>query len=143
MNVPLKKLNFYYFGLILFLIFYLLIQYPRIYGIEVFNLIWMANSLREGALISDNSWFISPFSYFGLYPFSSLPIGIPIILAGLISLLDFLSFGFLGLNEAILVYNVIYFLLIFKFSKSLAHTLFKEEWSRFIFVTAINQNQTL
>lgn len=137
MNVPLKKLNFYYYGLILFLIFYLLIQYPRIYGIEEFHVIWVANSLREGALISENSWLISPFSYFGLYPYSNVPIGIPMILAGLISLLDFFSLGSLGISEAILIFNVIIFLIIYKFSKNLADTLFKEEWSRFIFVAAI------
>ena len=65
-----KKVNFSYSILVLFAIFILLINYPRIYGTDAFQVIWMANALREGALFSNNTWLIHPTSYFGYYPFS-------------------------------------------------------------------------
>jgi hypothetical protein len=97
----------------------------------------MANALRDGALFSDNTWLIHPASYFGYFPFSHRAIGVPMFLAFLISLLDFISFGIFGLAEVILTFNIILILIIYKSSRNLGNRLFKEEWSRFVFVAAI------
>ncbi len=132
-----KKVNLSYFMLILCAIFILLIHYPRIYGTDSFQVIWMANALREGALFSNNTWLIHPTSYFGYYPFSHRAIGVPLILAFIMSFLEFVSFGIFGLAEAILAFNIILILIIYKSSRNLSNSLFKEEWSRFIFVAAI------
>ena len=137
MNIAIKKTSHYYFLLVLLAIIFLLSQYPRIYGIDGFQVIWMANAIRDGALFSENTWLIHPSSYFGYYPFSWYPIGVPIFLAFLISLLNFFSFGLLGITEAILVFNVILIIIIYKCSRNLGIKLFKEEWIRFIFTAAI------
>jgi len=136
MKITIKKTGFYYFVLVLVVIIIPIIHYPRIYGVDAFQVIWMANALREGALFSDNTWLIHPASYFGYYPFSHRAIGVPMFLAFLISLLNFFSFGILGLTEAILAFNIILIIIIYKTSRNLGNRLFEEEWSRFIFVAA-------
>lgn len=132
-----RKTSIYYSLLVLLPIILLLSYYPRIYGTDAFDIMWMAHALRDGALFSDNTWLISPFSYFGYYPFSHRAIGVPMILAFLMSLLDFLSFGTFGLTEAVLVFNIILIIVIYKTSRNLGDRLFEEEWSRFVFVAAI------
>ena len=132
-----KKVNFSYSLLVLFAIFILLINYPRIYGTDAFQVIWMANALREGALFSENTWLIHPASYFGYFSFSHRAIGVPLFLAFLMSLLNFFSFGIFGLTEAILAFNIILILIIYKSARNLGNQIFEEEWSRFIFVAAI------
>jgi len=117
--------------------------YPRIYGADAFGVIWMAQALRNGALTSENTWLIHPASYFGYYPFSHYPIGIPFFLAMLISIIETVSFGVYGLTEAILFYNIILILIIYKAARNLGKTLFDEEWSRFIFVAAILLSPTV
>ncbi len=136
-----KKVNLSYLMLVIFAIFILLIHYPRIYGTDSFQVIWMANALREGALFSNNTWLIHPTSYFGYYPFSHRAIGIPLILAFIMSFLEFVSFGNFGIAEAILTFNIILILIIYKSSRNLGNILFKEEWSRFVFVAAIILSQ--
>ena len=136
MKITIKKTGFYYFVLVLVVIIIPIIHYPRIYGVDAFQVIWMANALRDGALFSDNTWLIHPASYFGYYPFSHRAIGVPMFLACLISLLNFFSFGIFGLTEAILAFDIILILIIYKSSRNLGNRLFKEEWSRFIFVAA-------
>ncbi len=136
-NITIKKTSLYYYVLILAAIIILLANYPRLYGVDAFQVMWMAKALQDGALFSDNTWLISPFSYFGYYPFSHRAIGVPMILAFLMSLLDFLSFGTFGLTEAVLVFNIILILIIYKNSRNLGDRLFEEEWSRFVFVAAI------
>jgi len=137
MNISLKKPGIYYFLLVLVAIIFPLTTYPRIYGVDAFQVIWMANALREGALFSDNTWLIHPASYFGYYPFSHRAIGVPMFLAFLISLLNFFSFGIFGLTEAILAFNIILIIIIYKSSRNLGNRLFEEEWSRFVFVAAM------
>ena len=134
MNINIKKNGLYYFLLVSLVIFFPLIHYPRIYGVDSFQYMWMANALREGALFSSKTWLISPFSYFGYYPFSYTPIGLPIFLAFIISLLEIFS---LGITEAILILDVIFILIIYKSARNLGNNLFEEEWSRFIFIAAI------
>lgn len=136
-NIAIKKTSFYYYILIFAAIIILLANYPRLYGVDAFQVMWMAKALQDGALVSDNTWLISPFSYFGYYPFSFRAIGVPMILAFLMSLLDFLSFGSFGLAEAVLVFNIILIIVIYKTSRNLGDRLFEEEWSRFVFVAAI------
>ncbi len=137
MIITIKKTSLYYFLLVLVAIIFPLTYYPRIYGTDGFQVIWMANALREGALFSDNTWLISPFSYFGVYPFSHRAIGVPMFLAFLVSFLNFFSFGIFGMTEAILAYDIILIILIYKSSRNLGNRLFEEEWSRFVFVAAI------
>jgi len=132
-----KNPNLFYLVLVLVAIIFPLTTYPRIYGVDAFQVMWMANALRNGALFSENTWLIHPASYFGNYPFSFRAIGVPLLLAFLISLLNFFSFGILGIAEAILALNIILILIIYKSSRDLGNRLFKEEWSRFIFVAAI------
>ena len=133
----LKNNNLYYLVLVLIAVIIPIIHYPRIYGVDAFQVIWMANALREGALFSDNTWLIHPASFFGYYPFSHRAIGIPMFLAFLISFMNIISFGILGIYEAILAYDIILLVIIYISSRKLANRLFKEEWSRFIFVAAI------
>ena len=136
-NLTIKKTSLYYYILILAAIIILLANYPRLYGVDSFQVMWMAKALQDGALFSDNTWLIHPTSYFGYYPFSFRAIGVPMILAFLMSLLDFLSFGTFGLPEAVLVFNIILIIVIYKTSRNLGDRLFEEEWSRFVFVAAI------
>ena len=137
MSITIKKHTLYYLVLVLVAIIFPLTTYPRIYGVDDFQVMWMANALREGALFSDNTWLIHPASYFGFYPFSLRTIGVPMFLAFLIGLLNLLSFGMFGLPEAILAFNIILIIIIYKSSRNLGNRLFKEEWSRFVFVAAI------
>ncbi len=134
MSITIKKASLYYLVLVLVAIIIPIIHYPRIYGVDAFQYMWMANAFRNGALFSENTWLIHPASYFGYYPFSHAPIGVPIFLALLISLLNIFSFG---ITEAILAFNIILIIIIYKSSRNLGNRLFEEEWSRFIFVAAI------
>ncbi len=137
MNITIKKTNLYYHVLVLVAVIFPLTTYPRIYGVDAFQVMWMANALRDGALFSENTWLIHPASYFGYYPFSHRAIGIPMFLAFLISLLDFFSFGTFGLTQAVLAFDIILIIIIYKSSRNLGNRLFEEEWSRFVFVAAI------
>ena len=136
-SINIKKTSLYYLVLVLMAITFLLTTYPRIYGTDAFQYMWMANAVRNGALFSENTWLIHPASYFGYYPFSHAPIGVPMFLAFLISFLNFISFGVFGLTETILAFDIMLILIIYKSSRNLGNRLFKEEWSRFVFVTAI------
>ena len=136
-NITIKKTNLYYLVLVLVAIIIPLTTYPLIYGVDAFQIMWMANALRDGALFSENTWLISPFSYFGYYPFSFRPIGVPMFLAFLMSFLEFASFGVFGITEAILAFDIILIIIIYKCSRNLGNRLFEEEWSRFVFVAAI------
>ncbi len=137
MNITIKKARLYYFLLVFLAIIFLLTNYPHIYGTDTFEVIWTANALRDGAFFSESTWLIHPFSYFGYYPFSSRVIGVPIFLAFLMSLLSFFSFGIFGLTEAILAFDIILIIIIYKSARNLGNRIFEEEWSRFIFVAAI------
>ena len=137
LNIDIKKTSFYYLFLVLMAIIFPLTQYPRIYGVDAFQVMWMANALRDAALFSNNTWLISPLSYFGSYPFSHRAIGVPIFLAFLMTILEFVSFGAFGITEAILVFDIILIIIIYKCSRNLGNRLFEEEWSRFVFVAAI------
>ncbi len=137
MNITMKKTSLYYFLLVLVAIIFPLTYYPRIYGTDGFQVIWMANALKKGALFSNNTWLISPFSYFGVYPFSHRAIGVPLFLALLASFLNFFSLGIFGMTEAILAYDIILIILIYKSSRNLGNRLFEEEWGRFVFVAAM------
>ncbi|KKK61111.1 hypothetical protein LCGC14_3017600, partial [marine sediment metagenome] len=134
MSIPLKKTNLYYLVLVLVAIIIPIIHYPRIYGVDAFQYIWMTNAVRNGALISENTWLIHPASYFGYYPFSHAPIGVPIFLALLTSLMNIFSYG---ITETILAFNIILIIIIYKSSRNLGNRLFEEEWSRFVFVAAV------
>ncbi len=138
-----KKTHLSYYCLVLFALIILISHYPNIYGTDDFQVMWMANALRDGALFSKNTWLIHPTSYFGLYPFSHRAIGVPLILAFLSGFVEFISLGIFGLTEAILVFDIILILIIFKTSLNLGNILFKEDWSRFVFVTAIIFSQNM
>jgi len=136
-NISIKKNSLYYLVLVLVAIIIPLTTYPLIYGVDAFQIMWMANALRDGALFSDNTWLIHPTSYFGYYPFSFRAIGVPMFLAFLMSFLELVSFGVFGMTEAILAFDIILIIIIYKSSRNLGNTLFEEEWSRFVFVAAM------
>ena len=127
----------YYLILLILAIIIPCLYYPNIYGVDAFEVIWMANAIKEGALFSENTWLIHPTSYFGYYPFSHRAIGIPLIIAYLLSFLNLISIGIFGISEVILVYNIILIIVFYKASRSLGNTLFNEEWSRFVFTGAL------
>lgn len=137
MKLKFRKTDLYYYVFVLIALVILIANYPRLYGVDAFQLMWMAQALREGAFFSEPTWLISPFSYFGYYPFSHRAIGVPTLLAFLMSFLEFISFGTFGLTEAVFLFNVILILVIYKTSRNLGETLFKEEWSRVVFVASI------
>ncbi|GAH44674.1 unnamed protein product, partial [marine sediment metagenome] len=66
-NITIKKTSLYYLVLVIVAIIIPLTTYPLIYGVDAFQVMWMANALKEGALFSENTWLISPFSFFGYY----------------------------------------------------------------------------
>jgi len=64
----------------------IVIRIPRVPGIlgnDAFIVLWMGRVLSEGYL---TIWTLSPFSLLGLYPFSDYPIGVPLIIAGMMIL---------------------------------------------------------
>ena len=132
-----NKTNLYYLLLLLMAISIPIIYYPRIYGVDAFQVMWMAQALKNGALFSENTWLIHPTSYFGYYPFSHRAIGIPLVIAFLTTFVEIISFGFFGITEAILLFNIIIILLVYKSARNLGNLLFKEEWTRIVFVAAI------
>ena len=99
--------NGYYYSILMVALMYPIMLYPRIYGVDTFTYIWMAQAIRNGALTSEKTWLIHPTSYFGYYPFSHTPIGVPLFLAFLISLIEFLTCSIYGLIEAILIFNIL------------------------------------
>ncbi len=63
----------------------IVVRFPRVEGIvgdDAFFLLTLGRIVSEGNL---QIWTVSPFSFFALYPFSSYPIGLPIIVGALIS----------------------------------------------------------
>ncbi len=48
MNITIKKTSLYYIALVFVAIILPLTYYPRIYGTDAFQVMWMANALREG-----------------------------------------------------------------------------------------------
>lgn len=125
----------YNLTLVLFLVFLIISHYPTIYGKDAFQVIWMANALKNGALFSENSWLISPLSYFGYFPFSHWPVGVPMVLAFLMAILEFVSLGVFGIAETIMIFDIILIIIIYKSAKNLANIIFKENWARFIFLS--------
>ncbi|MEJ2251021.1 MAG: hypothetical protein P8Y97_15380 [Candidatus Lokiarchaeota archaeon] len=120
-----------------------MIHFPNIYGTDGFQVIWMANALRNGALISKNSWLINLASYFGYYPFSHRAIGVPMVLAILISIFTYFPLGFFSINAAVLCLDILFIIFVYKSAKSLGNTLFREEWKRFLFTAAILFSQII
>lgn len=129
-----SKENLYY--LFVFTIGFIIqiINYPKIYGVDAFDLIWMAQAINEGALFSSNTWLIHPLSYLGYYPFSHRAIGVPLILALITLIIKPLS---LGITEAIFIFNMILQILLFKSVHTMGKKLFKEEKYRLIFIISI------
>ncbi|MCG3257719.1 MAG: hypothetical protein KAU62_16570 [Candidatus Heimdallarchaeota archaeon] len=83
-----KKYSKYFFPIVIVIIS-ILIRIPKtpyIYGYDGFEVIWMAFAIKNGALVSSQTWLIHPLSYFGFYPFSQYPIGLSLLLSGLLSL---------------------------------------------------------
>ena len=71
------------FIIILIIFVAVLINIPRIKGIigsDSFEIIWMANALKEG-LTQETTWLINPLSSLGYYPFSFYPIGFPFVIS--------------------------------------------------------------
>lgn len=130
-------LRYPYVLIIIVAVIFLLFHYPKIYGVDAFQVLWMGQAIRDGALFSDPTWLIHPASYFGYYPFSFRAVGVPLIVAFLMSLIDILSFGALGLPEAVLLFNIILILITYKCARSLANSLFTDEWAKIIFVAAM------
>jgi len=99
----------YYFEIIIFFIT-ILIRIPRelnIFDIDTYEILWMAQAIVNGALVnSDQTWLINFFSYFGFYPFSHYPIGIPLLLS-IFLFLDFpiwLAYFLITLIEITITY---------------------------------------
>lgn len=129
-----KIKNIQFFILIFFIFLIPILEFPRIYGKDFFQVIWMANALRNGALFSENTWLINPLSYFGYYPFSHRSIGIPLVLAFITSFIKLISFDIMGISEAILLFDFFLILILYKCSKALGKELFENELHKFLFV---------
>lgn len=85
--------------LLVLIIINIIIRIPRTPGIlgdDAFVVLWMGHIISEGYI---DNWTISLLSIFGLYPFASYPIGVPLIIA---------SLNFLGLSYELisLVYSI-------------------------------------
>ena len=55
MRITINNNNQYYFLLVIVVIIILFTHYPRIYGVDAFQVVWMANALDDNALFSENS----------------------------------------------------------------------------------------
>ncbi len=80
---PTEKNRLY---LVVLLLLTVVLRIPRVGGIigdDAFRVIWMGLVLSEGHM---ESWTVSIFSPFGLYPYSFYPIGVPLLLACLLNL---------------------------------------------------------
>ncbi len=87
-------------SLVILIIVGITVRIPRVEGIvgdDAFLLLTLGRIVSEGNL---QIWTISPFSFFALFPFSSYPIGLPIIVG------SFLSFGF-SYENIIAIYSII------------------------------------
>jgi hypothetical protein len=83
--------------LIILVLLSIMIRIPRVSGVigdDAFVVLWMGRILSEGYF---ENWTLSPFSLFGLYPFASYPIGIPLVVAIMLRL---------GLSFEIIVFVV-------------------------------------
>lgn len=126
--------NNYVYGIISILaILFPITYYPMIQGTDAFQILWMAQAIKEGALFSQPTWLISIFSYFGYYPFSHRAVGVPIILCLLLIMLEIIS---LGIEEAVLLYCIIVSLFTVISSKKLAETVFNGKWEQYLFTGA-------
>ncbi|MGV9205476.1 MAG: hypothetical protein ACOC44_15810 [Promethearchaeia archaeon] len=136
---PIKnpQARLYYIIIIAIALAFIVYHYPSMYGVDAFQVMWMGHAIKHGALFSEQTWLIHPASPFGFYPFSHRAIGIPIVLAFFMTLIEILSFGLWGLPETILLFNIIILLILYKCSRNLAETIFQEEWSKIVFVAAL------
>lgn len=110
----------------------LLIRIPRIpnmQGADAYVVMWMAEAIRNGALFSSPTWLISPLSFFGFYPFSHYPIGIPTFLASLLWL------G-ISMGHAILLLNFIETLVAWRGIDLLSRELFEHKDKQLLFIGA-------
>lgn len=137
LNKNIIKHKFLYLLILIIAILFPISYFPHIYGVDAFQVMWMANALRNGALFSGKTWLINPASYFGYFPFSHRAIGVPFILAFLIRFLKTISFGIMGLTEAIFVLDIILIIITYRMARILGNRLFEEEWNKLIFVAAI------
>jgi len=89
----------------LIILFSFLIRIPRVpypNGHDSFEVLWVAQAIVNGALQSDYSWLISPFSFLGFYPFSHYPIGTALFLS------IFLGIG-LGIELSVFLSSMIWY----------------------------------
>ena len=55
-------------------------------GFDTYEIYWMANAIRDGALnTSNDTWLVNILSYFGFFPFSHYPIGVPLLFSLILS----------------------------------------------------------
>lgn len=137
-----KKKNFkqflknYIFHIITFIII-ILFKYPTLYGVDSFEIIWMSNVFYKYGLYFQNTWLFNLLSYLGYYPFSHRPVGLPLIIALLMKITNFITLGEFGLTEVILIYNFFLFILVLFETDNLGKLIFPDEIKKKIFVTSI------
>ena len=125
----LKKYSRYFFPIVIGIIS-ILIRIPRtsfIYGYDAFEVLWMGAAIKNGALVSSQTWLIHPLSYFGFYSFSQYPIGLPLLLSA------FLSMNF-SLSASIYIIDLILTIVCSIGAYKLADLLFKKEIYKNLFL---------
>lgn len=96
-------------------------------GFDTYEVYWMANAIRNGALIDgNNTWLVNFLSYFGFFPFSHYPIGTPMIFALILSL------GF-NVNSASYIFTLIIISVTYFGSLKLSKIYFEDQKSQLIF----------
>ncbi len=63
----------------------IIIRVPRVPGIigsDAFIVLWMGYAIHRGFIMN---WVLTPLSPFGLFPFASYPLGLPLVVAGMIN----------------------------------------------------------
>lgn len=122
-----------YFVLTIIFLVSILIRIPRInnpYGDDAFQILWMAQAILNGALTSGNSWIIHPLSFFGFFPYSHYPPGVPLLVA------SFLFVGF-SLKSTLVIINI--FLLAFTLIglHKITQVLFQESLLKYLYMVFI------
>jgi len=121
-----KKYDLIYYIIFLSSLIVRIPRYGNIYGSDTFEVIWMAQGIVHGALFGTKTWLISPLSFFGFYPFSHYPIGLPLLIA------LFMKIGF-SLKVIILMFDFVITVLAFKSCYFFANRAFDKEYQKHIF----------
>ena len=123
-----------YYIILLIALLYPLFYFPNIYGTDDFQILWMAQAIKNGVFFSKSTWIISFLSLLGFYPFSLRAIGIPLLLSLFLTIFEFFH---LQMQYAILFFNYFELVILWISTKKFVEKVFLKNWKKFLFTTSI------